>query len=68
MSFAINITGHGANDDDVRGAFEEAVRGLRDATPVGGTLSATLSSATGNYTQDDVPDEPGDTDEDEEDA
>lgn len=61
MSYSISISGHGADPDDVRGAFEEAVRTLRGATPEGGTFTAFCSDGTGSYSADDVPDEAADT-------
>ena len=60
MSYTITIFGHGPEDDDVRGEFEEAVRGMRSVTPAGGTLGATLTAGGATYDQDDVSDEPGD--------
>lgn len=62
MSFTISIYGHGAEPDDVRAAFDEAIRALRGATPEGGSLGGTCNDGTGGAlrTDADVSDEAGD--------
>ena len=60
--------GHGPAEDDLRAAFGDLVRALRDATPEGQDVSASLSTGTATYIESDVPDEdPADVAIDEED-
>lgn len=57
MSFSINASGHGPAEDDLRAAFNELVRSLREATPEGQSFgSASLHTGTASYSAADVPD------------
>lgn len=42
MSYKIELSGHGADPDDVQGVFEDVVRALRT---IGGTVEGSLSAA-----------------------